>query len=95
MAREQEVLEVERPMVHNNHPVSTDWLVMVVSKTGERRLVRRLQKGFPEDPLELFALNISWMIREVKKERFFKKVGLSGHIAVSALECIFKDGEKS
>jgi hypothetical protein len=42
-----------------------DWLVIVILKVGKQRLVGRLQKGFPEDPLELFAWNVSWMIGEV------------------------------
>jgi hypothetical protein len=35
---------------------------MVVFEIWEKRLVRRLQKGFPEDPLELFARNVSRMM---------------------------------
>ena len=78
-------------MVGYNHPVSTDWLVMSVFEVWEQRLVGRLQKGFPEDPLELFARNISWMIRKVEKDRFCKKVRLGGDVAVSALEGVLEN----
>ena len=78
-------------MVRYNHPVSADWLVVAVFEVGEQRLVGRLQKSFPEDPLELFAGNVSWMVGEVEKDRFDKKVRLSGDIAVSALEGILEN----
>ena len=79
-------------MVRYNHPVSADWLIVAVFEVGEQRLVGRLHKSFPEDPLELFARNVSWMVGKVEKDQFCKKVRLGGDIAVSALEGVLEDG---
>jgi hypothetical protein len=45
-ARKQYVLEIERLMVCYNHPVSADWLIVIILKVWEKRPIGWLQKSF-------------------------------------------------
>jgi hypothetical protein len=42
VVREQEVLEVEWPMICYNHPVSVGWLIVIVLKMREEQLIEWL-----------------------------------------------------
>jgi hypothetical protein len=70
-AREEEVVEVVRPMMGNNQPVGSQRASKMVSEVRERRLCGQKEEVLAEEPLDGHRWRVIRMVRQVEEAQRF------------------------